>query len=58
MATVKVLGGSVNITAYNEDELLHAVYETGPVSVCYRVDGDFRDYKSGVWRMDNCKNTD
>ena len=58
MASVRIVGGSVNVTAGDEVELLHAVYESGPVSICYRVDGDFRDYKTGVWRMDDCPSTD
>jgi len=31
----KVLGGSVNITAYDEDELLQAVGNVGPVAVAF-----------------------
>ena len=35
MATVKVLGGAVNITAGDEEELQHALFRHGPVSIAY-----------------------
>ena len=41
MASVKITGGSVNITSGDEIELMHAIYEHGPVSVCYDVTADF-----------------
>jgi cathepsin H len=49
MASVAIKGGSVNITQGDEDELRHAIFEHGPVSVAYQVVSDFRDYKSGVY---------
>lgn len=52
----KVVGGSVNITAGDEDELASAVYGHGPVSIAFQVVTDFRDYSSGVYSSDNCKN--
>ena len=57
MASIAVNGGSVNITLGDESELLHAVFEHGPVSVCYQVVTGFRDYKSGVYSSSTCKNS-
>ena len=48
MASVKV-GKAVNITAEDEVELRDAVFNKGPVSVCYQVVNDFRDYRTGVY---------
>ena len=50
-------GGSVNITSGDEVELLHAIFEHGPVSVCYQVVNGFKDYKSGVYTSNTCKNS-
>lgn len=55
--SVGVTGGSVNITQGDENELLHAVFEHGPVSIAYQVASDFRDYKSGVYSSKICNNT-
>lgn len=54
-----VPGGSVNITAYDEDELTHAVAFTGPVSIAFQVAGDFHHYTEGVYDgvKDKCNNT-
>jgi len=57
IASVAVSGGSVNITVGDEDEMLHAVFQHGPVSIAYQVAGDFRDYKSGVYNSTLCNNT-
>lgn len=51
-----VIGGAVNITAGDEVELLHAVYEHGPVSITFEVVDGFKDYKTGVYTSDTCKN--
>jgi len=55
--SVGVSGGSVNITQGDENELLHAVFEHGPVSIAYQVVDGFRDYKSGVYYSTVCNNT-
>jgi len=54
--SVEVPQGSVNITAGDEEELKWAIFEAGPVAVCYQVVSDFRDYKSGVYTSSVCKN--
>jgi cathepsin H len=48
------VGHSVNITAGDEVELLHALYEQGPVSIAYQVIGDFKQYEGGVYTSDKC----
>lgn len=57
MGSIAVKGGSVNITEGNEVELKHAIFEKGPVSVCYQVVSDFRDYHSGVYQSATCRST-
>lgn len=52
-----VVGGSVNITEGDEDELAEAVFHHGPVSVAFEVVDDFSAYKSGVYSSTVCKNT-
>jgi cathepsin H len=54
---VKVSGGAYNITLGNEVELRDAIYQYGPVSVCYQVVGDFRNYKYGVYSSNVCRNS-
>lgn len=51
-----VKGGAVNITEGDEVELAQAVYQHGPVSVCFQVVDGFRDYKTGVYTSKTCKN--
>ena len=53
---LSVEGGSVNITEGDETELLHAIFENGPVSIAFQVVDGFRDYASGVYTSDVCKN--
>jgi cathepsin H len=53
---LNVEGGSVNITEGDETEMLHAVFEIGPVSIAFQVVDGFRDYTSGVYTSDVCKN--
>ena len=50
------MGGSVNITAGNETELLHAVFEHGPVSIAFEVVDGFKAYSTGVYTSTVCKN--
>jgi len=57
MGSITVKGGSVNITQGDEVELRHAIFEHGPVSVCYQVISDFRDYTTGVYQSDSCGST-
>jgi len=57
MAEVGVTGGSYNITAGDEDELMTHLYEHGPVSVAFEVVDDFMDYESGVYTSTDCGNT-
>jgi cathepsin H len=54
---LQVQGGSVNITEGDERELLHAVYEKGPVSIAFQVVDGFNAYESGVYTSDTCKNS-
>ena len=56
-AAAFVWGGSVNITAGNEDELDEALWSAGPVSICFQVIDEFRFYKEGVYSSPDCKNT-
>jgi len=49
MASVAVIGGSVNITSKDETELLNALFVGGPVSVSYHVASGFSDYTGGVY---------
>lgn len=53
---MKVVGGSVNITEGDENELKDAVFHHGPVSIAFQVVAGFKDYKSGVYTSDVCKN--
>merc|ERR1712083_1270979 len=53
---VEVPGGSVNITAGDEDSLKYYLATHGPVSVAFQVASDFRHYSSGVYSSDVCKN--
>lgn len=54
---LEVKGGSVNITEGDEVELGEAVFEHGPVSIAFEVVDGFRDYTSGVYTSDVCKNS-
>ena len=53
---LKVWGGSVNITQGDENELKGAIFFHGPVSIAFQVVTGFKDYKSGVYTSDTCKN--
>jgi cathepsin H len=57
MGSITVNGGSVNITSGDEKELKHAIFEHGPVSVCYQVKPGFRDYTTGVYEEAGCGTT-
>jgi len=52
---VGVKGGSVNIST-SEVDLQAALFSNGPISVAFQVIGGFRDYKTGVYANDTCKN--
>jgi cathepsin H len=54
---LNVVGGSVNITEGDEVALAEALYTNGPVSVAFEVVDGFRDYKTGVYTSDVCKNS-
>jgi len=56
-ASVGISGGSVNITQGDEVELLHAVFQNGPVSIAYQVAPGFKDYKTGVYSSTVCNST-
>jgi len=53
--SVGVVGGSVNITL-SEEALRNALFQAGPISVAFQVITGFRDYKTGVYTTDQCKN--
>ena len=38
-----------NITRYDEDDLVYAIANVGPVSIAYQVSPDFRFYSHGVY---------
>lgn len=48
--------GAFNITEGDEYSMKQVIANVGPVAIAYQVVGDFRDYKSGVYTSDNCKN--
>lgn len=54
--SIEVVGGSVNITEGDEEDLANAIFAHGPVSIAFEVVGNFRDYKTGVYVSDTCKN--
>lgn len=41
----------------DEVELLHAIFEHGPVSVAFQVVDGFKEYSSGVYHSTVCNNT-
>jgi cathepsin H len=43
------VNGVFNISSLDEDEIVAAVADIGPVSVAYQVSGDFRLYSHGVY---------
>ncbi|XP_027034883.1 pro-cathepsin H [Tachysurus fulvidraco] len=47
----------VNITKYEEMELVDAVARLNPVSIAFEVVSDFMHYKDGVYSSTVCKNT-
>jgi len=54
---LKVWGGSVNITEGDEQEMASALVGHGPVSIAFQVVDGFRDYTSGIYTSDTCKNS-
>jgi len=55
MAAVGVIGGSVNITQGDENELKEHIYAHGPVSIAFEVVDGFHDYTSGIYTSTVCK---
>lgn len=53
---IEVTGGAVNITEEDEDSMKAALFQNGPVSIAFQVVDGFRDYLSGVYTSDTCKN--
>jgi cathepsin H len=49
-------GGSHNITLYDEDSLVQAIAENGPVSIAFEVVNGFQNYKSGIYSSTVCSN--
>ncbi|MBN3307862.1 CATH protein, partial [Amia calva] len=47
----------VNITKYNEMEMVDAVARLNPVSFAYEVTSDFMHYQDGVYSSTECRNT-
>lgn len=52
---VVVPGGSVNLTAGDENELKYFLATKGPISVAFDVASDFKNYESGVYSSNICK---
>ena len=48
--------GSQNITEGDEYSLKQVLAVKGPVAVAYQVVGDFRAYKRGVYKSNDCQN--
>jgi cathepsin H len=48
--------GPFNITAGDEAQLKKELYWKGPISVAFQVVAGFKDYKSGVYTSEDCKN--
>ena len=55
--SLTVKGGSVNITEGDEQQLADAIFNYGPVSITFQVVTGFRDYKTGIYVSDTCKNS-
>jgi cathepsin H len=55
--SVVTVEGGFNITAGDEAQLREELYHNGPVSVAFQVVGDFRNYESGVYSSNDCKNS-
>jgi len=53
---VEVPGGSINITAGDEESLKYYLATKGPVSISFQVASDFRHYARGVYSSTVCKN--
>jgi len=55
MASVTVVGGSVNITL-NEDDIAVALFQNGPTSISFTVVPGFKQYAGGVYMNATCPN--
>jgi len=49
--------GSANISQGDEQALLEALVNVGPVSIAFQVTADFKDYAGGVYVGETCKAT-
>ena len=47
----------VNVTAGSQNELLLALYQHGPVSICIDVTDDFQFYQDGIYKNTQCSTT-
>ena len=55
MASVTVVGGSVNITQ-NEGDIALALFQNGPTSISFTVVPGFKQYTGGVYINATCPN--
>ena len=46
-----------NITQGDEQGIVEAVANVGPVSIAFEVSGDFRFYVGGIYSSDSCHKT-
>jgi cathepsin H len=53
-----IVNNVFNITALAENDILEAVGNVGPVSVCFDVVNDFMNYHSGVYTSTRCRKGD
>ena len=49
--------GSFNITELDENQMMMAVANNGPVTISFTVESDFKSYSGGVYDNVNCRNT-
>jgi len=57
IAVAYVKYGSYNITEGDEKELAERLYAAGPIAVSFQVIAGFKNYVSGVYKVDNCGKT-
>ena len=48
------LAGPYNLTEFNEEEMAKTIAFIGPIALSYQVNGEFKDYRGGVFTSDNC----
>lgn len=56
MAEGFVINGSYNFTAGDEVSVKNSLAKYGPVSVAFQVVDGFKNYSTGVYTSDKCKN--